>query len=124
MAFELIDLRRPQYPSSPEILLSALAWSMVERAEPTKSQGLIYVRHGTRKRGVVVNETFPSGVALEQYRQGLIEAGLHDIDGELSMDDARACALALKGLTPEKGAGTGSSAVGIGVALMQDPVGG
>lgn len=124
MAFELIDLRRPQYPSSPEILLSALAWSMVGRAEPTRSQGLIYVTHGARKRGVVVNQTFPSGAALEQYRQGLIEAGLHDIDGELTTDEARACALALKGVAPEKGAGTASSAVGIGVALMQDPVGG
>lgn len=124
MAFELMDLRRPQYPSSPEILLSALAWSMVGRAESTQSQGLIYRRHGTRKRGVVINETFPAGAVLEQYRQGLIKAGLHDIDGELTTDEARACALALEGLTPEKGAGTASSAIGIGAALLQDPMGG
>lgn len=124
MAFELIDLRRPQYPSSPEVLLSALAWSLVRRARPTQSQGLIYVRHGTRKKGVVINETFPAGEALERYRLGLIGAGLHDIDGELSAEGARACALALKGITPEKGAGTASSAVGVGAALMQDPVGG
>src|SRR5690606_22081221 len=50
--------------------------------------------------------------------------GLHDIDGELTTDEAKACALALKGLTPEKGAGTASSAIGVGAALLQDPVGG
>lgn len=123
MAFEFMDLRRPQYPSSPEVLLSALAWSMVRRGEANASEGLIYERH-RRKRGVVVNETFPRQEALDRYRQGLIGAGLHDLNGTLTEEEARACALALKGLTPEKGAGTASSAVGLGVALMQDPVGG
>lgn len=124
MAFDLIDLRRPQYPSSPEVLLSALAWSLVERDPSTVDQGLIYIRHGAQKKGVAISETCPRGDTLEQFRQGLVAAGLRDSDGGLTADEARACALALKGLTPEKGAGTASSAIGLGVALMQDPVGG
>lgn len=124
MPFELFELRRPQYPPSPEILLSALAWSLVERAKGTEHQGLIYLRHGRVRRGVSITSTFPQKETLEAYRQALVAAGVRDANGDLSLDEARACALALKGMAVEKSAGTATSAIGVGVALMQDPIGG
>lgn len=122
------DLRRPQYPSSPEVLLSALAWSTVPRAhdpDEEKSVGLIYGRKkSTGKRAVNIAETKPQGEALEAFCAALLEAGAHDLDGQMPLKIGQAIANSLDGTPPSKGVGLASSSIGLAGALLQDPIGG
>jgi hypothetical protein len=76
MAFPFPDLKRPQYPSSPEVLLSALAWSVIPRASGHNETGLIYQRKESRaKRGVAIEQTMPRGQGLEDFRASLQSNG-------------------------------------------------
>lgn len=118
-------LSRPQYPSSPEVLLSALAWSTVPRAADFQNVGLIYARrHGTAATRVTINQTKPREAELFEFCGALMEAGVKDRRGELSQSTAEAIANSLEGTPSSKGVGFASSAVGIAGALLQDPVGG
>lgn len=130
MPFEFPDLKRPQYPSSPEVLLSALAWSVVPRADDHGNAGLIYRRKdgGTKKRrgnGVVIEQTMPRGPGLEEFRASLQSKGwTTSAAGDLPGTVAEAAADSLLGIKPDKGIGYASSAIGLAGALLQDPVGG
>lgn len=126
MPFPFPDLKRPQYPSSPEVLLSALAWSVVPRAPEHAKTGLIYLRKGGRKsRKVAIEQTMPSGPGLEGFREQLQAQRWLVADGrDLPRVAAEAAADALLGVKPPKGVGYASSAIGLAGALLQDPVGG
>lgn len=125
MAFSFPDLKRPQYPSSPEVLLSALAWSVVPRAADQNDTGLIYRRKDSRaKRGVTIEQTMPRGEALEDFRTSLQSHGWSTTEGDLPLIVAEAAASAMLGVKPPKGVGYASSAIGLAGALLQDPVGG
>lgn len=125
MAFEFPDLRRPQYPSSPEVLLSALAWSVIPRATGFTDIGLIYHRKESRAtRGVTIEQTMPRGNSLEAFRESLQLNGLTTVEGGLPLSAAEAVADALLGVKPPKGVGYASSAIGLSGALLQDPIGG
>lgn len=125
MTFSFLDLKRPQYPSSPEVLLSALAWSVTPRSTEHNETGLIYQRKESRaKRGVVIEQTMPRGEALEAFRQSLQSNGWSTAAaGDLPKDVAVAAADAMLGVKPPKGVGYASSAIGFAGALLQDPVG-
>ena len=125
MTFAFPDLKRPQYPSSPEVLLSALAWSVVPRASEHSETGLIYQRKESRaKRGVTIEQTMPRGQGLDDFRASLqsndwtTAAG-----GDLPRVVAEAAADAMLGVKPPKGVGYPSSAIGLAGALLQDPIG-
>lgn len=119
------ELNRPQYPSSPEVLLSALAWSVIPRAPAYKNTGLIYLRKSSRAhRDVKIEQTMPVGDSLESFRCSLQANGLRSANGELPIAAAKAAADALLGVQPLKGVGVASSAIGLCGALLQDPVGG
>jgi hypothetical protein len=129
MSFEFPDLQRPQYPSSPEVLLAALAWSVVPRSEAHKKTGLIYQRReASTSRGkpkkVNIEQTIPRGEALEAFRMTLEKQGMHASGGTLPPSAAEAVADALLGAQPRKGVGRSSSAIGIAGALLQDAIGG
>jgi hypothetical protein len=123
----LPSLDRPQYPSSPEILLSALAWSVVPRKKEHANTGLIYSRRdsaGTRR--VRIEQTMPKADILEQFSTSLAEGGYRTpgATGKLPRYVAESIANALLGVQPTKGVGTPSAAMGLVGALLQDPVGG
>lgn len=122
MSFELVELDRPQYPSSPEVLLSSLAWSLVrQRTE----DGLIYHRKEDRqKAGFVITQTIPSQATLEAFRAALGRNGFKTANGELPASVAEAVANAMMGVQAAKGVGTASSAIGFYGALMQNARGG
>lgn len=126
MAFAFPDLKRPQYPSSPEVLLSALAWSVTPRTSGNKETGLIYHRKETQaKRGVVIKQTMPRHESLEAFRKHLQTNGwATSAGGDLPKEVAEAAAGALLGVKPQKGIGYTSSAIGFAGALLQDPMGG
>lgn len=117
------DLRRPQYPSSPEVLLSALAWSVVPRAEGGDKAGLIYERFAATK-GVIIQQTKPSGSEMVRFGEQLSSFGVRALGEPKYADVAEAVATSLNGIRPLKGKGRSSSAIGIAPALLQDPVGG
>jgi len=124
MTFAFLDLKRPQYPSSPEVLLSALAWSVVPRAPEHQATGLIYDRRESSARlRVKIDQTKPKGDALEVFRRALLERGLVSADGTLPLYVAEAAADAMLGAQPIKGVGTSSSSIGLCGALLQDTVG-
>jgi hypothetical protein len=125
MAFAFPDLKRPQYPSSPEVLLSALAWSVIPRASGHNETGLIYQRKESRaKRGVAIEQTMPRGQGLEDFRASLQSNGWMTADGgDLPRVVAEAAADAMLGVKPPKGVGYASSAIGLAGALLQDPTG-
>lgn len=125
MGFDFPDLKRPQYPSSPEILLSALAWSVIPRNDGSSGAGLIYRRRASRaQHGVVIEQTMPRGETLVAFRDALQSNGLVVASGELPLAAAEAAADALLGVQPTKGVGYSSSAIGLCGALLQDPKGG
>jgi hypothetical protein len=130
MSFPFPDLRRPQYPSSPEVLLSALAWSVVPRSPDHKNTGLIYVRkpsHAERKVKIKATRpggATPEGVTLEEFARELRANGMRAGDGTLPQYAAEAVTDSLLGVQPLKGIGTASSAIGVAGALLQDPIGG
>lgn len=126
MPFQFLDLKRPQYPSAPEVLLSALAWSVVDRAPGQSAVGLIYERKGAKKaRKVTIEQTRPLGEGLYAFRDSLQKQrwAVRETD-ELPVEVAEATAEALLGTKPPKGVGYASSAIGLAGALLQDPVGG
>lgn len=125
MAFAFPDLKRPQYPSSPEVLLSALAWSVIPRASGHNETGLIYQRKESRaKRGVVIEQTMPRDQVLEDFRASLQSNGWTTATGgDLPRVVAEAAADAMLGVKPPKGVGYASSAIGLAGALLQDPIG-
>ncbi len=125
MAFAFPDLKRPQYPSSPEVLLSALAWSVIPRVPEYSATGLIYQRKESRaKRGVVIEQTMPRDKGLEDFRASLQSNGWTTAAaGDLPRVVAEAAADAMLGVKPPKGVGYASSAIGLAGALLQDPVG-
>lgn len=119
------DLRRPQYPSSPEILLSALAWSVIPRPATAPDAGLIYVRKESKaKRGVDIRQTRPKPDDLEQFATALRAEGMLTASGTLPDFVVEAIADSLMGVRSEKGVGYASSAIGLCGALLQDPAGG
>ena len=123
----LPSLDRPQYPSSPEILLSALAWSVVPRRKEHARTGLIYARRdssGTRK--VRIEQTMPKDDLLGHFSTSLVAGGYRTqgTTGTIPRYVAESIANALLGAQPAKGVGTPSAAMGIVGALLQDPVGG
>jgi hypothetical protein len=125
MAFAFPDLKRPQYPSSPEVLLSALAWSVIPRASSYNETGLIYQRKESRaKRGVAIEQTMPRGQGLEDFRASLQSNGWTAVTGgDLPKAVAEAAADAMLGVKLPKGVGYASSAIGLAGALLQDPIG-
>jgi hypothetical protein len=66
----------------------------------------------------------PRGDGLKAFRDSLIDSGLIAEAGRLPLFAAAAVANALKGVQPRKGVGIASSSIGLGGALLQDPVGG
>lgn len=126
MVFTFPDLKRPQYPSSPEVLLSSLAWSVTPRAPEHNETGLIYHRKESRaKRGVIIEQTMPRHEWLEEFRKSLQLNGLTTATGkDLPTEVAEAAAGAMLGVKPRKGIGFASSAIGFAGALLQDSVGG
>src|SRR5690606_32095934 len=127
MAFEFPNLQRPQYPSSPEVLLSALAWSVVPRSDEGSGVGLIYQRsRGRKPRGVVIEQTMPRDQQeLEGFRERLQANGWPvPTGGGLRKVVAEAVTDALLGGKPLSSRGRASSAIGLAGALLQDPVGG
>lgn len=125
-SFYFPELKRPQYPSSPEILLSALAWSVVERPSSAPEAGLIYVRKESKaKRGVQIRQTKPKdGDELASFTAALLNAGVRTKDGGLPSLVVDAIADSLVGVRSDKGVGYTSSAIGLCGALLQDPIGG
>lgn len=129
MSFQFLGLQRPQYPSSPEVLLSTLAWSVVPRKLSTAKTGLIYERlppssKKKRKRIVEIEQTRPTGQSLDAFCSSLEHNGFGDKTGKVAPELGRAVANALLGVKPDKGVGIASSAVGVAGALLQDAVGG
>lgn len=126
MVFMFPDLRRPQYPSSPEVLLSALAWSVVPRSPGNTGIGLIYQRTGGRgNRKVAIEQTRPVGQGLYDFRSSLQKHRWFVKESDdLPLEVAEAVAEAMLGAKPPKGVGYASSAVGLAGALLQDPIGG
>lgn len=125
MTFQFPDLRRPQYPSSPEILLSSLAWSVVPRKAEHLSTGLMYRRREAAvSRKVRIVETIPRGRSLESFMERLRENGIGTDSGDVDTMVAEAITEALLGTQPRKGQGTASSCVGVAGALLQDAIGG
>lgn len=120
------ELKRPQYPSSPEILLSALAWSVVERPSSAPDAGLIYVRKESKaKRGVQIRQTKPKdGDEWANFAAALLSAGVRTTNGDLPPQVVEAIADSLVGVKSDKGVGYTSSAIGLCGALLQDPIGG
>lgn len=123
MTAVLPDLRRPQYPSSPEVLLSALAWSVVPRSEAGDKAGLIYERFAAT-RGVPISQTKPTSDQMHEFGKQLASFGLHALGEPRYADVAESVASSLNGIRPLKGKGRASSAIGIAPALLQDPIGG
>lgn len=126
MSFQFPELKRPQYPSAPEVLLSALAWSVVPRTAGLANVGLIYQRQGGKKgKRVAIEQTRPRGDGLYAFRDSLHRRqwSVRETD-ELPVEVAEAAAEALLGVKPPKGVGYASSAIGLAGALLQDPVGG
>jgi hypothetical protein len=120
-------LGRPQYPSSPEILLSAIAWSMVPRSEKHARTGLIYSRRGSAAhRKVRIEQTMPKLDGLEDFCAGLAAGGYQTsgTSGKLPECVAESVANALLGTHPVRGVNQASAAMGLFGALLQDPVGG
>lgn len=126
MSFKFPELKRPQYPSAPEVLLSALAWSVVPRHPDQAGAGLIYHRQGGRKtRKVTIEQTRPAGDGLYAFRDSLGRQQWRVLESdELPTEVAEAAAEALVGAKPRKGVGFASSGIGLAGALLQDPVGG
>ncbi len=125
MTFDLPRLIRPQYPSSPEVLLSSLAWSVVPRNPDSAEVGLIYQRKESKaNRGVRISQTMPKGDMLEAFRASLESQGVKSGDGHLPLMAAEAISNALLGARRAKGVGQASSAIGLASALLQDPRGG
>lgn len=117
-------LDRPQYVPSPEVLLSALAWSVVPRQQ--KSIGLIYERHGTRgARKVQIEQTMPSAAQMNVFAQSLNRAGYRTVGSRNGLPKivAESVTAAIRGSMPQEGKGTPSAALGLCGALLQDPVG-
>jgi hypothetical protein len=125
VTFAFPDLKRPQYPSSPEILLSSLAWSVIPRATAHRDTGLIYHSKQSRaRRKVRIEQTMPYGETLQGFLEQLSSSGMRVGAGEAPLFVAEAVAEALLGAQPQKGVGMPSSAIGMAGALLQDPVGG
>jgi hypothetical protein len=123
----LPELGRPQYPSSPEILLSALAWSVVPRAREHVNTGLIYTRKSSSTpKSVLIHQTMPRGGILTDFSNNLAVGGYRSQDpgGALPSFVAESVTNAMLGVQPAKGVGTPSAAMGVLGALLQDPVGG
>lgn len=124
MSFDFPYLQRPQYPSSPEILLSTLAWSVIPRHPDHVGTGLMYLRKtSSARRGVRIDQTMPQGDALVTFFSALQAHGMTATNG-LPLFAAAAAANSYLGIPPEKGVGWSSSAVGLAGALLQDAVGG
>lgn len=126
MGFQFPELRRPQYPSAPEVLLSALAWSVVPRSPGKAGVGLIYQRTGGRgSKKVEIEQTRPVGEGLYDFRSSLQKQRWFVKESDdLPIEVAEAATEALLGVKPPKGVGYASSAVGLAGALLQDPIGG
>lgn len=125
------ELKRPQYPSSPEILLSALAWSVIPRpASAPRNTGLIYVRKDSNKltrpsaSKFNTHPTRPVGEDLTKFSEILKKKGFVIHDGTLPEFVVEAVTDSLMGARAEKGVGYASSAIGLCGALLQDPAGG
>lgn len=118
------ELRRPQYPSTPEVLLSALAWSVVPRLEAEdESLGLIYERFVAPK-GLKIRQTKPKGPEVADFGEALAEHGIRSLGDSSYPEVGAAVANSLNGILPDKGKGRASSSIGIAAALLQDPMGG
>lgn len=123
-------LNRPEYPSSAEILLSALAWSVVPRKKAANRNcpvGLIYRRDSVKKPSSVdIIETYPTSNQSdlsEKWQQALAQEGLRAADRLDSERLANAVAHSLLGTRPLKGVSWPSSGIGIAGALLQDATG-
>lgn len=125
MNFSFPDLQRPQYPQSPEVLLSSLAWSVIPRAPEHRDTGLIYQRkQSSVKRAVKIVQTMPQGESLQAFHASLFTMGMRAKSREAPIFAAQAVVEALLGAQPPKGVGVPSSAIGVCGALLQDPIGG
>jgi hypothetical protein len=125
MANLFAELPRPQYPSSPEVLISALAWSLFPRRKGEGGYGLIYDRDNLGE-GRKIERTMPvnpDGNPVAEWVSRLAEGGIKPLVGNGEDRVAMAVARAMVGTVPKKGVGKPSSAMGIAGALLQDPVG-
>lgn len=123
MSFPFLDLKRPQYPASTEVLLSSLAWSVVPRKQETTNIGLIYERRSQARHAVRIEQTRPKGDELATFKSELVNAGMGMLSGELTDAAADAFLDSMCGVSPAKGIGITSSSIGIACALLQDPRG-
>jgi|GEM_PF-1860848 len=122
------SLTRPEYPPSPEVFLSALAWStMGARAEDGThgSLGLTYRGNEKQAQSYKIVATDPSRPnVVGEFSSHLQRTSfLGEIDESLQWSGASALAEALLGTKPERGRGSTTSAVGYAAALMQNSIG-
>jgi hypothetical protein len=120
MKFGFLDLKRPQYPASTELLLSSLAWAVIPRKPETAETGLMYER--TRSpAGFTVKTTRPAtSVGMSEFVSALESNGLRTLNGTLTTEIGKVILDALCGVSPEKGVGRASSSMGLAGALLQD----
>lgn len=117
----LIPLARPQYPPTPEILLSSLAWTSLQ-AEPKispNSDRLVYknfVRAGSRAALV---ETQPDIARFDEFGAILRSHGISVHEGSLR-DAAEAAASSVLGTKPAGAKSQPASPMTRSLALMQN----
>lgn len=118
------DLYRPQYPPTPDVLQSALAWSFFAPAPANGARGFIYYRESaTQPKRVQIVSTRPDIPESSAWISALRGQGLFYDGGPVEGEVAHAAANALVGIEPLKGTGNTAAPLGLAAALLQDPSG-
>ena len=120
-------LERPEYPASPEVLVSALAWSLFGPKKITEPPlGLVYWRESKKDlKTIQVAETCPTRTKdAATFCEALAtEAGFQPTEFAHRAHVAESVSRSLQGTAPTKGINRPSSAMGVAGALLQNSVG-
>lgn len=118
------DLYRPQYPPTPDVLQSALAWSFFKPAPTEKPRGYIYSRQAaSQPKRVQIVSTRPDLANNASWISALRGQRLFYDGGPRESEVAHAAADSLIGVEPLKGTGLTAAPLGPSAALLQDPSG-
>ena len=118
-----LGLRRPQYPPTPDVLQSALAWSFFQR--PSGAAALIFERLAqVGPRTLIISSTRPdSGEYKDAWRDALINNGVMSYGRPDALAVSQAVAGSIRGIEPVKGAGVPAAPIGPACALLTDASG-